>query len=273
MKSLQYIRITAYSDKEKDEANSQLFALMNKALLLPGSFDYPFDSLRTIGICTSPDKQFRIISWDVPKSGCAFGYYGFIQSYNSRKKKYDLFVLEDHTHDISNPKTANCTPNKWIGMLYYKIIKEKGSKEYTILAWQGYNKLITRKIIDVLTFNTEGIPVFGKAIYVKLPPTFKGKPKRMIFEYSAQVSMSLHYDESKNMILFDHLAPIDDGLQGQYQYYGPSFQVDGLLWKNGVWEYVSDVQARNPLDNNEDPKYTNPHEHDYKINKPIYQPH
>jgi len=269
MKSLQYLRINARSDKEKDEANSQLFALMNKALLVPGSFNYPFDSLKTMGFCTASDKQIRIISWDVPKSGCNFGYYGFIQSYNTRKKKYDLFVLEDHSADIPNPKTAICTPNKWIGMLYYKIINEKGSKIYTVLAWQGYNKLVTHKIIDVITFNNEGIPSFGKAVYMKLPSTFKGSQKRIIFEYSAQVSMSLRYDPAKHMILFDRLGPIDEGLQGQHQYYGPSFDVDGLLWKNGAWEYVKDVQARNPSDNKEDNPQNTSHDPNKKV---IYNP-
>jgi len=265
MKSLQYVRINARTDKEKDEANRQLLSLMNKALLLPGSFDYPFDSLRTIGKETSPDKQFRIITWDVPKSGCMFGYYGFIQSYNSKKKGYDLFPLEDHTADIPNPKSAVCTPNNWIGMLYYKIIKEKGSHLYTLLAWEGYNKEITRKVIDVLSFNTEGIPSFGKAIFVKLPSTFKGTPKRMIFEYSAQVSMSLRYDESKNLLIFDHLAPIDDGLQGQHQYYGPSFDIDGLAWKNGTWNFVPNVEARNPSNDKEDNPQNSTHDPNKKV--------
>ena len=248
MKSIQYIRIYARTDKEKDAANAQLVALMGKALLLHGSFSYPFDSLTTIGKVTSPDKQFRIITWDVPKSGSAFGYYGFIQSYNERKKAYDIFQLEDHTADIVNGKTSTCTPNKWIGMLYYKIIKQKDSKVYTLLAWKGFNKVITHKIIEVLTFNTQGIPSFGKAIFTKLPPIFKGNPKRIIFEYSAEVSMSLRYDESKNRIVFDHLAPIQEGLEGQYQYYGPSFQVDALYWKSGTWNYEANVDARNPND-------------------------
>lgn len=268
MKSLQYVRINARFDNEKEEANSRLFSLMNKALLIPGSFDYPFDSLKTIGFCSSADKQVRIITWDVPKSGCHFGYYGFIQSYNARKKKYDLFVLEDHTDDIPNPKTAVCTPNKWIGMLYYKIIKEKGSKLYTVLAWQGYNKLITRKVIDILSFNPEGIPSFGKSIYGKLPAPFKGTLKRIIFEYSAQVSMSLRYDASKHMILFDRLGPIDDGLQGQHQYYGPSFDVDGLAWKSGMWEYVANIEARNPSNVKED-NPQNSHDPNKKV---IYDP-
>lgn len=272
MKSLQYIRINARTDNEKADANTQLLRLMNKALHLPGSFSYPFDSLTTIGKEISPDKLFRIITWDVPKSGCTFGYYGFIQSYNAKKKGYDIFVLEDHTADIPNIQTATCTPNKWIGMLYYKIIKQKNSKLYTLLAWEGCNKQITRKVIDVLSFNPQGIPVFGKAIFTKLPSNFKSTAKRMVFEYSAQVSMSLRYDESKRNILFDLLAPIEDGLGGQHQYYGPSFQVDGLTFKDGTWNYMVNVDARNP-NGNSDQKFTDPKNHDYKINKLDYQTH
>ncbi len=271
MKSVQYTRINARTDKEKEEANSKLFAWMEKALRLPGSFDYPFDSLTTLGRLISPDNKFRIINWDVPKSGGTNGYYGFIQSYNEKKKRYDLFVLNDHTADIPNLQATTCTPDKWIGMLYFKIIKEKGSNTYTLLALQCYNKLITRKFIDILTFNSQGIPSFGKGSFTHLPTTYKGNPKRLIFEYSAQVYMSLRYDDSKSMILFDLLGPIEDGLEGQHQYYGPSFQVDGLKWNNGTWDYVVNVKARNPNDKG-DPKYSDPKNHDYKINKPVYKP-
>jgi hypothetical protein len=273
MKSLQYVRINARTDKEKDAANAQLWTLMNKALQIPGSFDYPFDSLVTIGRLTSPDKQFRIINWDVPKSGCTFGYYGFIQSYNEKKKKYDLFVLKDHTADIPNPQTATCSPDKWLGMLYFKIIKEKGSNLYTLLAWQGCNKQITRKVIDILSFNTQGVPSFGKAVFTKLPASYKGNPKRILFEYSAEVYMSLRYNESKNMILFDLLGPIEDGLEGQHQYYGPSFQIDGMKFSNGTWNYMANVEARNPNDKS-DQKFSDPeHPTNQLNNKPIYQPH
>jgi len=273
MKSVQYMRITAWSDREKDAANTQLLNLMDKALLLPGSFDYPFDSLVTMEIINSPDRQFRIITWDVPQSAGTNLYCGFIQSYNARKKKYDLFILKDKTVEITNPRTEVFTPNKWMGMLYFKIIKKKDSKLYTLLAWQGYSKQITRKVIDVLSFNAEGIPSFGKAIFENLPSDFKRAPKRMIFEYSAQVYMSLRYDKEKNMILFDHLEPTEGALIGQYQYYGPSFQVDGLNWENGKWSYVSNVQARN-ANTKEDKLFNDPQNPSYQLNKKaIYQSH
>ncbi len=272
MKSLQFVRINAYGDQEKDDANARLFALMNKALQLSGSFEYPFDSLTTIGKVTSSDKQIRVITWDVPKSGSKFEYFGFIQSYNPHKKKYELFVLKDHTDDIPNIWTTTCTPEKWLGMLYYKIIKEKGSKNYILLAWEGWNKLITRKIIDILSLNAQGIPTFGKAVFGDLPSTYKGSPKRLIFEYSAQVFMSLEYDEPKNMILFDLLGPAEEGLTGQHQYYGPSFQVDGLAYNSGTWNYVANVQVRNP-NSKEDKLFNDPKNPSYQLKKQaIYSP-
>ncbi len=270
MKAVQFIRINARSDKEKMEANTKLYNWMSKALALPTSFDYPFDSLKTIGRLMSPDKQFRIINWDVPVSGGKVAYYGFIQSFNAKKKKYDVFVLTDKTEDIINPQNATCTPDKWMGMLYFKIIKEKGVKFYTLLAWEGVSKQITRKVIDILTFNSQGIPTFGKAVFMKLPSTYKGAIKRMIFEYSADVTMSLSYNDPKNQIVFDLLGPREDGLEGQHQYYGPSFQIDGLNWRSGMWEYISNVKALNPNDKG-DPKYKDPKNDDYKINKKVYK--
>ncbi len=273
IKSIQHIRIDARTDKEKEVANTRLFSLLNIALLLPHSFDYSFDSLTTIGFRTSPDNQFRLITWDVPKSGGINEYYGFIQSYNTRKKKYDLFVLKDKATDITNLLTATLTPDKWVGMLYYAIIKQKNSKAYIVLAMQRYNKLINRKIIDVLSFNAEGIPSFGKAIFENLPSTFKGNPKRLVFEYSADVSMSLRYDDTKNMILFDHLGPIEEGLTGQHQYYSPSFRVDGLSYKGSSWSYVANVEARNASSKN-DSHYNDPkHPTTQQDKRVIYAPH
>jgi len=273
MKALQYMRLNAWTDGEREDANAKFLALMNEALLLPGAFDYPFDSLKTIGKVTSPDNQFRIITWDVPKLSGKDSYYGFIQCYNEKKSKYDLFVLKENTAAIPNIQTATYTPDKWMGMLYYKIIQQKDSKTYTLLAWQGYSKQITRKIIDVLSFNNLGVPSFGKVIFTKLPSTYKGSPKRMVFEYSAQAFMSLRYDEAKNMILFDHLGPIEDGLQGQHQYYGPGFQVDGLKYGNGTWDYVANVEARNP-DHKDDKLFNDPQHPTYQPNnKAIYTPH
>lgn len=74
------------------------------------------------------------------------------------------------------------------------------------------------------------------------------------------------------MILFDHLGPSEDGLEGQYQFYGPSFQTDGLAFKDGKWTFIENVDARNK--DHYDSKFNNPEKSDNQLSKkPIYTPH
>src|SRR6185312_5933672 len=240
LKQLQFKRIAPHTtDKQKEEANTRFLAMFQKALSLPNSFNYPFDSLKTIGHLTSDDKQFRIISWNLPKNDGSQEYFGFIQSLNPRTKKYVLYPLKDKSAEITNPQSEALTPDKWMGMLYYKIIYKKDCKFYTLLAWSGYNKLITRKIIDIVSFNAEGVPTFGKNVFEHLPTKFKGATKRIVFQYSASSTMSLEYNEGKDVIAFDRLEPNQAGLEGQYEYYAPNLMaVDGLQYKDGKWYYA-----------------------------------
>jgi len=274
LNELQYQKANLHtSDAYRQDANQRFLSVLKRALMLPGSFNYPFDSLKTLSRLTSPDKQFRILNWNVAWHNGTSGYYGFIQSYDARKKAYTLYELKDKSTDIANQQSAVGTTDNWLGMLYYKIIPDENEKNtYILLAWEGYSDIITRKVIDVISFNSEGVPSFGKAIFKKLPTGTKNVPKRIIFQYSANLTMSLQYNEAKKMILFDHLCPIDPSLSGQYQYYGPSFQVDALVYSNNEWEYMENVEARNRANSND--KNYHPESEDYKENKkPIYISH
>lgn len=275
LKHLQFGRIDVHkTEKQKTQLNNRFFAMMQKALNLPDSYNYPFDSLTTIARLESPDKRFRIINWNFPKQDGTQEYFGFIQALNPKTKKYQLYVLTDASEQLSNEQSKVLTADKWLGMLYYKIIEEKadGKPQYVLLAWKGYDKQLNKKVIDVLSFNSDGSPVFGKSVFSHLPSSFKGASKRIIFQYSSSVSMTLDYDPKKNMILFDHLGPSEDGLEGQYQFYGPSFQTDGLAFKDGKWNFVENVDARNASHN--DSKFNDPEKSDNQVNKkPIYSPH
>ena len=46
-------------------------------------------------------------------------------------------------------------------------------------------------------------------------------------------------------IVYDHLAPENPSLQGQYAFYGPTLSYDGIEWRKGRWQFVSDVSVRN----------------------------
>ncbi len=242
--SLQYyftLLASEKDDKNKIEFNDQIIKYFKKALENEGSFTYPFDSLKNIGIIKSEDEKLRIITWNLPYNDRTHKYFGFIQ-YKKSKKTYVFYELNDDSDNIKNPELAVLNDKNWYGALYYKIItnKNKGNVYYTLLGADLNNLLTKKKIIEILYFDKNNSPVFGNKV-------FKNKSipiSRVIFEFNAQTNMTLTYDEEKEMIIYDHLSPSRPSLEGQFEFYGPDFSYDGLKFERGIWNTYFDIDTR-----------------------------
>jgi len=231
-------------DSTKHLLNTRLTKLLGQSLVVPESFDYPFDSLKTFGRLYAPDKSFRIITWNILLSNGTYKYYGFIQAPKAKAAK--VFELTDRCDEITNPENSVLSAGKWFGALYYKILKEKVDNRtyYTLLALRRHNSVITKKMIDILFFDEFGNPVFGAPI-VKVGKLLR---HRLVFVYSAFSVVNLKFDEKLNMIIFDHVAAAEPKYNGQFEYYGPDLTFDGLVFKKGVWEYTPNLDLRQPFD-------------------------
>ncbi len=238
LKKIQHQVFHTKSDSLKIFHNKHFLDLWEEVLLNQLSWYFPFDSLKEVGILTSPDQKFRIVHWDINRKDDTHHYFGFIQVKNE-KGKYELYKLADRSASIKSPESHQGDAGKWFGMLYYKIIP--CDDYYLLLGWDGNDKLTRRKFIDVLSFKDDKTPLFGKEIF-KLP---QKNPKRIMFEFSAELVMSLKYIEEKKIIVFDHLAPKDPFLEGQYQFYGPDFSYDCFRLSKGKWKYEADVDVKN----------------------------
>ena len=241
LKGFGKIILKGKSEEERYNANREFSALLEKALNEESSYFYPFDSLVTIARLNAPDNSFKIFNWHVPKDDGTFEYFGFIQT--NFKKNAVVYPLIDKSADIESPELKTLEPSKWYGAHYYQIIfqKKRGNKYYTLLGWDGNDRLTNKKIIDVIYFPGKGAPKFGANIF----SMEKKSPRRIIFEYAKEASMSLKFHEAKKQIVFDHLSPSQSHLAGQYQYYGPDLSFDALEFKKGKWEYIKDIDARN----------------------------
>src|SRR3989344_1836690 len=116
----------AKTSEDQIKYNLELLKAFEQAIELDSKFNYAFDSLKKdIGILISPDKKFRIIHWNIPKSDGTHEYYGFIQSkFTTKKNKEEsvqIFPLTDKSAEIKNPDNAITDHNKWFGALYSKI--------------------------------------------------------------------------------------------------------------------------------------------------------
>lgn len=257
MQVLSYKTINDSIEPERYNANYKLIKTLVSALKTPYSFNFSFDSLKTISIQYSPDRRFRIFSWHVMNDDGSYRYYGTIQM-NKSDGKLEIFPLIDYTHAFKNPSDSITNNEKWYGAQYYKIISVLNRVQtpyYVLLGWKGKTVKSTQKVIEILYFKGEkaifGMPVFDGE---------KEKPdqKRIIFEYSRKASMVLNYEAAKETIVFDHLAPPDPKLKGRFELYGPDFSYDGYKLLNGRWRLVQDLELKNePTDqdaNFNDPK-------------------
>ena len=263
-----------YSSKEeykRSAISGKMISILRNALTLEESFNYGFDSLKEIGHLASADHFFNLFTWDVRHTDGTYDYYGLIQLKSINHQPCKVYTLVDKSSEVRNPETMVGDPSKWFGMVYYKIIPFKfhRKKYYALLGWDGNDKLTSKKIIDVVTFQSrDNLPKFGADVFVLERKTVK----RVIFEYGAQAVMSLKYEEENKRIVFDHLSPSQPKFEGQFQYYGPDFSFDCLKLKEGKWQYQADIDARNKVSGNEG-KYNNPKEKKAYDNKQFYQTH
>lgn len=253
---------------EKDEfvrfEAAKLFdELLIATLEKPASFDFPFDSLTSLSKFTPDDEAFRIFTWGIPKQDGTYDYGGVLQV-RTDKRSSKIYNLIDLSAELQKPEGLVLGPKNWYGALYYKLLTTTYGDNtiYTLLGWDACSVQTRRKLIEILTFNKSGEPVFGASVFNHFPR----KVKRVIFEHSSKVSMSLNYSEQgikvkagkkknrplykevhKEMIIFDRLVPQDPQLEGIYQFYVPETNVyDAFIFEKGKWQFVKDVDARNP---------------------------
>lgn len=273
------------TDMARYEANEKFIQLLKKDLREENAFDYVFDSIRILSVIYPDDRKFKVFSWNLPLSNFKNENYGLMMVFSEKSHNYKLIELRDVSNDIINPEKEILKKGLWYGAVYYQLIEKKfdGKKVYTIIGWHPTNGLYQQKIIDVITFDRNDDPVFGKLM-------FRGKgytgSKRIVFRYSDKVAMKLRFEEAtynivkkkekkkynsrinknndqalrkpkkktivktkmEEMIVFDMLFPTRPELQGQYQYYYPLSETgNGFYFNDGRWVHRSLEPAEDTL--------------------------
>jgi hypothetical protein len=220
------------NDVERKNANYTFIKTLVSALKTPDSFNYNFDSLKTISILNSPDNKFRIFSWPLMNQDGSYRFYGAIQMNSS---SLQLFPLEDYTAYIKSPEDTIGNHKTWYGAQYYQIIPVNAKNQYyVLLGWKGNTIKTTKKVIDK-----------------------QQKKSRVVFEYSRQASMLLRFVPEEKLIVFDHLSSADLKVKDNAEFFGPDLSYDGYQLKNGRWIYVEDLDMRN-VPNPIDEQYNDP---------------
>lgn len=245
--------------------NERILQQFDYALKLPAAKNYSFDSLTSVARISDADNSFTFFHWNLQQQNGKHHYYGFLRI-NSREKS-KIFALVDQSDLLSAIDSLILGPSNWFGSLYYKIISgktEQGGQFYTLLGWSGKDNKVTCKVVEILTFDSEGKPQFGLPIFKNYK---NGNNTRVIYRYSATTSMALKFEKqivnnSKKwnprkrefdssivedwIIVADRLIPLDPMLEGQYQFYVPAGDVnDGFMMENGIWKFKTSIESRN----------------------------
>ncbi len=212
----------------------------NAALQLPGSFDHTWSKLNQIGKLSSDDGHVKVFSWLYQVSRNDYRYSAFIQV--SEKDEPEIFKLRpasgEHVHDNDFKQEID----HWDGKIYYDLVTKKYRRKvfYTLIGADLNNSSTSLKTIEVMTLQRE------KPVFLEDQFLIEGNMQdRVVLEYSADLAVSVRYNEAMDMIVYDHLVPLHPIYSGNYQFYGPDGSYDGLKFTKGVWVLEEDIDARN----------------------------
>ena len=220
----------------------QIEEILAKTLVIPEAYQHKFELLRMIGRIYAPRKEFCIYNWNHSNRDGTHRYFALIVFPGKKGEPNRVIRLKETTVPIVRPDQQILSRDQWLGCLYYTITPKKkgkdGKRYYALLGLDMNNLRTKKKIIEIVSFDSNGTPQFGAPI-IELNGWTK---HRVIFEFSAQLSMYLEYNRCKRRIEMDHLAPLMPYLVGEYEYYEPDLYRDALKFKNGRWKHIRDIQ-------------------------------
>ncbi len=225
--------------EDRFRADSQFVRSLVRALKLPNSFYFPFDSLQTISRLYSPDSAFRILTWQFKKDDLMYLQEGAIQM-NQPDGSLKLFPLFDVSMFTARPLDSVRSRRNWIGAIYYKVILKtwQGRKYYTLIGFDDYSETSNKKWMEVMTFSPEGEPQFGGPFFsFKDDSVHKPTQYRFSIEYKKEAATRFNYDPQMDMVVYDQLIPEGDEPQKKDTYI-PDGEFEGFKWQDGHWLHI-----------------------------------
>lgn len=212
-----------------------------RALRIPYSFEFPFDSLFTISRLYAPDSSFRIFTWQLQINEELVRQHGAIQM-RTKDGSLQLFPLSDKSDVIPGLEDSITNHQSWMGAVYYRMLMNKvqGRKIYTLLGYDENDSSTSKKLIEILEF-VNGEPRFGARIFRYPTNEIKASsPARFIMEFKKDAGPRLNYDEELNMIILEHLVSETGNPLNKNTLVGDG-DYDGFRWMNGKWVFVNKI--------------------------------
>ncbi len=246
------LTLDAITPPERLRYDSMFTVTLVKALQLPYSFYYSFDSILTAPILYPSDSSFRIITWHYEKDGGEYRQKGAIQ-FNTADGRLKLTPLYDYSEFAENPQDSIRDNRHWVGAIYYSIVtkESKGKKVYFLLGYDENNMLTTRKWIEPLQFDDSGNAVLGGDFFaIGNDSIFPATSRRYKVEFKKYANARVNYDVQQDMIIMDNLVSETNEPEKLYTLI-PGGDYEALKWENGKWKFIDRLFVDNLGDGNE----------------------
>lgn len=227
---------------DRFRSDSAFTRMLVRALRVPYAFDYPFDSLASISRVYAPDSSFRIFTWQVIRDPAVLRRHGAIQM-RTADGSLRLFPLIDRTHMIENLADTVTNHEWWIGAIYYRVIRKdyQGKPYYTLLGYDEHSMRSTRKMMEVMSFDSDGRPVFGgQRISFQADSVKRAPQSRFWIEYKKDGNARMQFDDELDLVIYDHLISESNEPQKKYTYI-PDGDYEGFRWQDGRWVHIDKV--------------------------------
>lgn len=226
---------------DRNDANYLFIRGLVRSLRIEGAFDFPFDSLRFISILYTPDKKYRLFTWQVKQDMGAWRHFGCILTNETPAR---IFPLLDRSDEFVGRDDTTFDHKSWYGLAYFQIVPEikkiKGITYYTLIGYDPHEPFSRRKMVDFLWFDKQGVPQFGAPLLA----TPKGIKHRFFIEYAADVTAQLRYEAAMQSIVFDNLIPRHPENAGLSFDDVPDGSFNAFVWKKKRWQYEDNVEVR-----------------------------
>lgn len=197
------------------------------------------ESIQWLSVKRPEDLSFTLITWQLELSENDNRYFGYIIKDSKIIPLSNTSFIDDLEYDVLSDK-------EWAGALYYNIhtIEKDGKNLYVLFGYNAHKNYEHRKIADVLTFDS-GAPTFGYELFKKQDPGERGVIKnRIILDYSNDANVTLNFNPSLDMIVYDHLIPRIGRIPGQGPTMLPDGSYVGYKWDGEYFNYVDKIYSQ-----------------------------
>jgi len=231
-----------FDDSVRIRINDSIITIVESYVESDTVFLHRFGNVRFLGQITSPDSIIKIVTWNLILTDQPGRYYSYIIKRQKQTTHNIVYKLTAPYNPDPVKTDTTYSADNWYGALYYAIMPEiiNGRSCWMLLGIDYGNLDITRKIIDILTFDKDDRISFGMNSFMSSDV----RSYREVFEYSATATMTLRFG-GDDSILFDHLVPFAPEMINDRRYYGPHYSNDAYVLENGFWRFKLNVDARN----------------------------